>query len=248
MTTKIKQINKVFQTKNYAMFKFRNDNRDIIESHVKKLTKDMLENGWVRGSVAIVNEKNEVIDGQNRIKAAIAAGIPVDYIIVRGAGQREIIGNNKITKPWNIETYMEHHVKQGNSNYAELKKFMVEYPMFKFTEATMFLNNGLNSAERGSFESGEWKHKDIKVGKKWADQILEIKPYFEKYYNRAIFVRAMVKVMSKKTEFSFDEFLHKIKLRPTMLRPCGTVDQYVEMIEEIYNYRRRNDEKVNLRF
>jgi hypothetical protein len=31
-----------------------------------------------------------------------------------------------------------------------------------------------------------------------------------------------------------------------MLVACGTVEQYVEMIEDIYNYRR--SDKVNLRF
>ena len=46
--------------------------------------------------------------------------------------------------------------------------------------------------------------------------------------------------------FVFDEFLHKVKLRPNKLVPCGTVEQYVEMIEDIYNYKRGS--KVNLRF
>lgn len=248
MTTKFKQINKVFQTKNYAMFKFRADNRDVIESHVKRLAKNMKENGWMKGSIAVVNEKNEIIDGQHRIKAAIAAGVPIDYIISKGATHKEIIGNNKISKPWSIVTYVDYHVKQGNPHYIALKKFMDDYPMLKFTEATMFLNNGFASADREVFEAGNWKTKNIELGRKWADQLLEIKPYFEKYYNRTIFVRAMVKIMSKKPEFSFEEFMHKVRLRPTMLQPCGTVEQYVAMIEELYNYRRRNDEKLNLRF
>jgi hypothetical protein len=247
MTTKFKQVNKVLQTKNYSMFKFRNDNRDVNEPHVRKLTKNMKENGWMKGSIVVVNEKNEIIDGQHRIKAAITAGVPVEYIVSRGSGIREIIGNNVLTNQWNIKTYLDHHVKQGNTNYQVLKDFMVKYPMFKFTELTMFLNNGLNNASRGVFESGDWKIKNVKTAELWVERILQLKPYFEQY-NRSIFVRAVVKIMSKKTEFSFDEFLHKVKLRPTMLRPCGTVDQYVEMIEELYNYHRRNDEKLNLRF
>ena len=57
----------------------------------------------------------------------------------------------------------------------------------------------------------------------------------------------MVKVLSnKKNQFNFDEFIHKVKLRPNMLVPCGTTDQYVEMIEDIYNFKR--SKKVNLRF
>jgi len=211
------------------------------------LTKNMKENGWMKGSIVVVNEKNEIIDGQHRIKAAITAGVPVEYIVSKGSGIREIIGNNVLKNQWNISTYLEHHVKQNNTHYIVLNNFLIEYPMFKFTEATMFLSNGVNPAHRGAFENGDWVAKNVKLGKQWADQIIQLKPYFE-HYNRSIFVRAMIKIMSKKTEFSFDEFLHKVKLRPMMLRPCGTVDQYIEMIEVLYNFKRRNDEKLNLRF
>ena len=77
-----------------------------------------------------------------------------------------------------------------------------------------------------------------------ADNISKIKPYFEKYYNKSIFVRAMIKVMAGKPEFIFGEFLHKVKLRPGMLVPSGTVDQYVQMIEDIYNYKRSNSRQL----
>ena len=46
--------------------------------------------------------------------------------------------------------------------------------------------------------------------------------------------------------FEFTEFLQKIKIQPTALQDCNTVDQYKLLIEEIYNYKRRD--KVNLRF
>jgi hypothetical protein len=85
-------------------------------------------------------------------------------------------------------------------------------------------------------------------GEKWANHILELKPYFEKGFNKSIFVRAMIKIFSKKPQFKFEEFLHKVKLRPGMIHLCGSVELYLEMIEEIYNYKRRSDEKLNLRF
>jgi hypothetical protein len=118
--------------------------------------------------------------------------------------------------------------------------------MFKYTEIAMFLNNNQSSIERYSFESGTWVCRSESKAREWANNILQLKPYGEKFYNRSIFVRAMIKVMSNKPEFVFDEFLHKVKLRPLNFKQCGTVDQYVEMIEDIYNYRR--SDKVNLRF
>jgi hypothetical protein len=52
--------------------------------------------------------------------------------------------------------------------------------------------------------------------------------------------------MFKNPNFELTEFLQKLKLQPTALVDCTSTEQYVSLIEEIYNYRRR--EKINLRY
>jgi hypothetical protein len=59
------------------------------------------------------------------------------------------------------------------------------------------------------------------------------------------FVYAIARLLKKK-EFDFNEFIQKLKIQPKALQVCNDVNQYVSLIEEIYNYRRRL--KVNLRF
>jgi hypothetical protein len=110
----------------------------------------------------------------------------------------------------------------------------------------MLLQNSVTSIKRDNFDSGNYVVRNEKKGRLWGQHLLELKPYFEKYYNKSIFVRGFIKIISNKKEFVFEEFLHKVKLRPNMLVPCGTTEQYIEMIENIYNYKRSN--KVNLRF
>jgi hypothetical protein len=110
----------------------------------------------------------------------------------------------------------------------------------------MFLSNSFTSITKETFENGEFKVKNLKKAEEMADNITKLKPFFDKYYNKSIFVRAMVKVMTRKCDFVFDDFVHKVSLRPGSIHPCGTVEQYVEMVENIYNYKRKN--KLNLRF
>jgi hypothetical protein len=43
-----------------------------------------------------------------------------------------------------------------------------------------------------------------------------------------------------------DDLLAKIKLQPTALVDCINAEKYRELLEDIFNYRRR--EKINLRF
>jgi hypothetical protein len=109
----------------------------------------------------------------------------------------------------------------------------------------MLCKNSFSSVPRNEFESGNFTTRDMTKARLWGDYIMSLKPFF-KGYNRSIFVRALVKVLSKKPEFNFEKFLHKVQLRPNLITMCGTVEQYVAMIEELYNFGSRD--KINLRF
>jgi hypothetical protein len=241
-----KKVGEIFETKDYSIFKFREDNRIVNTNHVKKLAKRMSENGWLSTSVVTLNGSGDVIDGQHRVKAAISVGVPIRYKVTRGAGIDEMTDMNTLQKNWSPFDHLHKFVVRGNVNYITFDNFVKEFPMFKYTEIAMLLNNSMSSIKRDTFESGEYVVKNEKKAREWSNFLLEIKPHFEKYYNKSIFVRALIKILSNKKEFKFDEFMHKVKLRPTKLVACGTVEQYIEMIEDIYNYKR--SDKVNLRF
>lgn len=242
-----KKVAEVLETRDYSIFKFRHDNREIKPNHVKYLTKKMKDKGWLKTSTVVINGNGDIIDGQHRVKAAIEAAVPIRFRVERGAGIEEITEMNTGQRNWSPFDHLHKFVARGNENYIKFDNFIKEFPMFRITECAMFLNNGISTVDRRVFEEGRWIAKDVNVARKWANNVLSLKPYFEKYYNKSIFVRAMIKVFTtKKDVFNFDQFLHKVKLRPSMIYACGTVEQYVEMIEDIYNYKR--SDKVNLRF
>lgn len=241
-----REINQILQTKDYGFFKITDKNRTIIPSHVKRLYQSMLLNGWVRGSYVVVDKVGNVIDGQHRVLAATEAKVPVLYVIEKRANTDDIRILNTNTKNWNIIDHLQYHVKLGNKNYVVLDTFMKNFPTLRPTECTMLVKNSTSSAERGEFESGNFVVRDMKKAYEWGHNIMKLRPYFEKGYNKSIFVRAMVRVLQN-PRFSFDEFLHKVSIRPRSMVMCGTVDQYLEMIEDIYNYKRKNDEKIILR-
>ena len=241
-----KKVVEIYETKDYSIFKFRDNNREVNVNHVKKLANRMKENGWLSSSVVTLNGGGEVIDGQHRVKAAMSVNCPIRYKVTRGAGSDEMTAMNTLQKNWSPFDHLHKFVTKGNPHYVTFDKFVKEFPMFKYTEVAMLLNNTLSTIKRDTFESGDYVVRNEKKARSWAEQILQLRPYFEKYYTKAIFVRAFIKIVSNKKEFVFEEFMHKVKLRPNMLVPCGTVEQYTEMIENIYNYKRSN--KVNLRF
>jgi len=239
-----KKVNEVYQTKEYSKFKFRNDNRIINQNHVRSLVKNMKENGWEPGSYVVVNALWEIIDGQHRTLAAIAAGIPINYTMEKKADFDTIRNLNRNQKNWLMNDHIHGFVAENNVHYVRLQNFMKQYPEFKITEAMMFCKNANVSIPRGTFESGQFTTKDMGKAALWASYLIRLKP-FCKFFNRGIFVRAVITCLGN-SKFDFEEFFHKVELRPTMLVPCGTREQFIELIEDIYNYRR--SQKINLRF
>jgi hypothetical protein len=77
-----------------------------------------------------------------------------------------------------------------------------------------------------------------------ADKIMLIEPFYDGFKRRS-FVYALM-TLFKKPQFEFTEFIQKLRLQPTALINCVDTDQYITLIEEIYNYRRRD--KINLRY
>ncbi len=244
-SNKIKSVNQIYKTKDYNVFSFREDNRPLVDSHVRELMDSMRKDGWIQGSYVVVNEKYEVIDGQHRLMSGMELGLPIIFTIEKGTGFDTIQKLNTKQKNWTKYNHIEGFVKKGNQNYIILENYMKKFPEFKLTEMLMFLGNTQTNISKDVFEEGGFEVRSTGIADKWITDLISLKGYYPKYYNKSMFVRSYLRVI-KKEGFVFSEFLHKVQLRPTMLVPCGTVEQYVEMIENIYNYKR--GKKVNLRF
>jgi hypothetical protein len=247
METNPKIVGHIYRTKDYSIFKTHELNRDIKEKTLRKLRKSMGRIGWLKGSEVLVYPNMKIIDGHHRLIVAREFSLSVDYRVVYSNDNTLIMKHNQDKEVWSFIDNIQTQVKLGNQNYVLLDRYMKNFPDLRPTECIMLVKNGMNSSNREEIESGNLKLGDLKTAYEWGHQLMNIKPYFSQYYNKSIFVRAVVKVLSSKPEFQMIEFMRKLKLRPTMLKPCGTVDQYVQMIEDIYNYRRNNDEKVRLR-
>jgi hypothetical protein len=240
------------------MFKYHPVNRDFtkIESQnrIKKIALSMKEDGLLPHAI-VITSKGYVVDGQHRLEAARSAGKGIYYLIdesipntgkaIFNAARRY----NRDAKVWCKGDYIHGMAEQGSESYKVLQDFSDKYPMFSLTDKMFLLmNTGTRGVGKTEFADGKFEIADINKAHEWVNNLLSLQPYFPKGYNRASFVRTMLTIMEKKKSFKFSEFLHKLNLRPTSLKICGDKKSYSELIESIYNYKRREDEKLNLRF
>lgn len=239
----VKLGDRVITTREYKIFKPLDGNRNTNPMHLKRLMESM-KKAYLFSPI-IVNEKYEVIDGQHRLYCAKKLNLPVYYIICKGYGLREVQILNANSKNWSADDYLDGYCDLKIKDYVTYREFKKKYG-FGHRETQALLEGGLVSRTMQAFYMGEFKIKDYASAVEMADKVMRIEPYFIDFKLRS-FVLAMIQVL-KNENFSIDEFIAKLKLQPLALQKCATSEQYKMLIEDLYNYRRKDKNKINLRF
>lgn len=236
----------VHTTKDYSLFKTLNGNRDVNHLHLSRLKESMKKNHLT--TIIMVNEKFEIIDGQHRFLISQELKLPINYIVSKNYGLAEVQVFNANMKNWQTTDYVNGYCDLGYKDYIIYRDFVNEYG-FQNQIALLLLSNEYSSASAkenpaSRFKEGKFKVKNLDNAKKMAEKIMMIEPYYKGYLRRS-FIIALVS-MFKNENFEFTEFIAKLKQQPTTMQDCTSTTQYKVLIEEIYNYRRR--EKINLRY
>ena len=110
----------VYITENYAQFKRLEGNRDPRSS--RAIIESIKTIGYIDNPI-LVNEKLEVIDGQNRLEALKQLNMPVYYHIVEGIGADEAVQLNIGRSNWKTLDYVKSYAERGNETYQKLLDF-----------------------------------------------------------------------------------------------------------------------------
>ena len=236
----------VHTTNDYFLFKSIDGNRNKSLLHINRLKKSMGSSYLF--TVIIVNENYEIIDGQHRFDVIEEMKLPLHYIVCKGYGLKEVHILNQNSKTWNADDYLTGYCNLGYEDYLLYAEFKNKYKFGHGECISIFNNNSYRGNKDAgtllNFYQGNLKIDNYFASCKIADKIQMIKKYYNGY-NRRCFIYAMLS-LSKNKNFEFTEFIIKLNAQPTSLVDCTTTGHYITLIEEIYNYRRRD--KVNLRF
>jgi hypothetical protein len=236
-----KNSKQVHTTTDYHLFKSIDGNRNKNLLHINRLKKSMTENYLF--TIIVVNEKYEIIDGQHRFDVIEELKLPLHYVVCDGYGLSEVHILNQNSKTWNMDDFLDGYCSLGYTDYLTYRKFKDDYKLGHH-EALALLSGSVKSGKNVAFFEGALKIKSLAEAKKNIDKVLLVSPYYDGCKRRS-FIYAMLGLF-KNPKFDMTEFLGKLKQQPTALMDLPTTTAYVELIEEIYNYRRRD--KINLRY
>jgi hypothetical protein len=240
----VKHSNQVHTTTDYFMFKPIDGNRNKNLLHIKRLQKSMAENYLF--TIITVNENYEIIDGQHRFEVIKELKLPLNYVICKGYGLNEVHILNQNSKTWNADDYLAGYCKLGYSDYVRYKVFKEKYDLPHNICVPILSGFASNTPESGikDFYNGNFKIKSWKQAIDFADNLSLFSSLYQGY-KKPKFIFALLQLM-KKEKFELIEFISKLRLQPSSMIDCQTTSQYINLIEQIYNYKRR--EKVNLRY
>jgi len=239
----------ILSTTNYAIFKDIDGNRYVNPLHVRRIQQSMSEN--LLFSPILVNEKHEIIDGQHRFEALSSLGHPIYYIKVYGYGLEQVHILNTNHSNWQKKDYLDGYADKGKKDYVLFKKFQNDFPELNFLSCQKILvgnKTGDNHTNQlgvsKTFQKGLFKIRDLKNSYDVANKIMEFKQFFPRF-NDSVFVTTLLNLFEH-PNYIHKDMLGKLKLQPTALEVCRHQEQYLLLLEDIYNFKRRD--KVSLRY
>lgn len=247
----MKTINQVKTTNDYDMFKRCKGNRKINRLHVRRL-KDSMMKEFIEMPI-IINEKNEIIDGQHRFTAAKELGMNIPFIKVKNLGKEQIHRLNTNSKNWNGKDYLHDYCEMGMKDYIIYRDFLDKYGFdWNVTNAMLSDKNRMSgSKDNVAFIDGLFKVKNLKKAVDRAKKLLDIGQYYkcvsakERGFRRRNFIYAMLDIFDN-PNYNHKQFLKKLKYQSSKLDGCSTIEEYLRAVEKIYNNNRPSNSKVRL--
>ncbi|MBP9886121.1 MAG: ParB-like nuclease domain-containing protein [Leptospiraceae bacterium] len=115
---------KLHETKDYGIFKYIPQNRKTMSEHVLKLAHSIKTKNLIKDFPILVNDKMEILDGQNRLQALQQLDYPVYYRIANDMVIDDISLVNTVSKKWSLDDYLHQYISKGFSEYLKFKDFM----------------------------------------------------------------------------------------------------------------------------
>jgi len=237
--------NQILKTKNYDQFSFIEGNRSINPLKVKQLKRSM-QKRYVENPI-LVNNANQIIDGQHRYEALRELGYALYYVKTsNNFTSKDITILNSNGTNWNNDDFLQHYMDEEKKKHPLNYKSM-PYNIFSSARKETKIHHQVllmlaSKSRRASyiedFKDGRLLITDKKRFLEDIDFIISIKKYFE-HWNKRTFQFALCSLF-KQDNFNRDIFLSKLKRYSSTLKPCTTTKAYIEIIETLYNYHNRN--------
>lgn len=232
---KVKVVGKIFETKDFNVFKFRPDNRPINLLNVKEKMESISQVGQM--NPVTIDAGFHVIDGQHRLIACKNLDIAVKYVFDdRPRSSADIAHIQSQYKKWSPSDEVA-SFSQSNDNYKVYEEFKKEYPEFGHTILLTVLSNKINrdtNIEK-DWHEGRFTVIDKNKAKKTLENLRALGRFYTGYSKRS-FILSILKIQTIK-DFDMSRLLRKMPKRCKEIMDFSRMEDYIDVLESIYNWK-----------
>lgn len=147
----IKTIN-IYSEENYELFEGHPNNREIKESHVNNLAKNIKELGYnVNFPILVknINGKYRIYKGHHRFLACKKINHPIIFAIDNNMTDKDLVNGDIVQKPINIKDAVEMYAGLGEKEYIKFNSLIKAYKLStKEAQILMFGCQGGNIIDK----------------------------------------------------------------------------------------------------
>lgn len=230
---------KATATKNYRLFTRSDENRVIDISRHKRLLASMKKYGFLKSfpiSCTRGKDGNLIVkDGQHRLAIAEELGLPVYYIIEDVDYDVALVNGTSII--WKVRDYAEKYAANGIASYRDGLEYADSHGLPIATAFGLLAGTTSWGNVKQAFTEGNFKVKD----RAWADAVAGI-------YCRLTSLSLEVKnarmleacmCVCRVPAFNADRLIQGATRCREKLVSYSTRDAYLELLEEVYNFGRK---------
>lgn len=234
------------KTKDYSLFKLRDDNRNAInQAHVEALAESISSRNLMFLNPIVVNKDYEIINGQHRYLAAQKVGADIYYKVEDLSPDDMLLLN--ISQQWKSIDYLNFFVKRGKEEYIKIKNIMEKYGIHISTVIKLAYGDNANSYKK--FRNGDFKFPDDFDVEAYAKSYKTVIDTIRKHVPNSSFImgsRPAVAIFELVSHKKYDEehFLKNLRINSEFVESKARVSGYFALFQKIYNYR--TNEKIQI--
>ena len=203
-------------------------------------------------SVIKVNKDWYILDGahsKQSIKELALEGVQLVYVMydTKGRDREVCVALNTTSKNWSTADYLQMWVDAGKEDYIWLKTIWDKYNLNHQSALCIVTGKTVGSANQNLEILRIFKNGQLKISQEQRDnaimilnQLEDVKSYAdEKLRKQRGFTNAFIKLATNK-RYDHNRMLSKLSYQRDRLYKCSCQNAYVEMLEDIYNYKTKD--------
>jgi len=237
-------------TKDYSLFYYIKGNRPL-GARVKKMIKAIKKRNLLKDFPILCTPPDRrtgmrgILDGQARFESAKRLGEPIYFLDSEEVKQiSDVSLANATQSAWKPKDYVISFADQGNPHYIKLKEFIEVFGLPVTTSASLLA--GMDAAGGGNalryLTDGRFEITNEKQAREVATVIMQLKRIIPFATDRSL-AQSIIRLMTVRG-FDPDRMVKKIAMQAAKFIKCANWEQYIDLIEDMYNYKTRNPDEI----